>query len=293
MLRGVAVFFASLATLVFSSMSDAQHAPQAPQPIAAPDREKIPLAGEGGAGENWEQFGDQYTVRNVTEGALYPVLPPKGARNGRAVIVVPGGGYRFVSMDSEGFRVADRLAAEGYSVFVLKYRVVATSLVQEEYMAQLAEIFGNLGKGEIENLPPAVDDLVAAASFIQARADEWGIDPAAINIIGFSAGARTLVRYLERGDAAPQLQSAALLYPPMTQTIGEGARPPLFVGIAVNDPLFKQGGLNLVEKWLSETGVIEFHLYSGGNHGFGMRPMGATSDKWIDHYINWLDIAGE
>jgi hypothetical protein len=61
-----------------------------------------------------------------------------------------------------------------------------------------------------------------------------------------------------------------------------------FMAIAVDDPLFKQGGLNMLDKWLKESSLTEFHLYSGGNHGFGMRPQGTTSDNWIEHYLSWL-----
>ena len=74
----------------------------------------------------------------------------------------------------------------------------------------------------------------------------------------------------------------------MTAAVAGGPRPPLFFAIAVNDPLFVEGGLAMIESWLGESTDLEFHLYSGGNHGFGMRPMGTTSDHWIDHYRAWL-----
>jgi acetyl esterase/lipase len=63
--------------------------------------------------EQWEQYFGQTMVRNVTRPALYPVLPRAKVANGKAAIVVPGGGYQLVSIDSEGFRVANRLAAAG------------------------------------------------------------------------------------------------------------------------------------------------------------------------------------
>ena len=262
-----------------------------PTPIEAPDRDRIKLdAGEAGD-EQWETYFDQIAVRNVTKPAVYPVLPDADNANSRAVVIAPGGGYRFVSMDSEGFRVAERLAAEGYTAFVVKYRTEITPRDPADHMAELAKMFGNLGKGELPDLPPAVDDLAASVALIRARADEWNIDDGAINVIGFSAGARTLIRYLERGDDAPAVASAALIYPPMVKSVGKGARPPLFLAIAADDPLFKQGGLHMLDKLLKEENSVEFHLYSGGSHGFGMRPMGTTSDNWIDHYVSWLNWA--
>lgn len=44
----------------------------------------------------------------------------------------------------------------------------------------------------------------------------------------------------------------------------------------------------MLDKWLKESSLAEFHLYSAGNHGFGMRPQGTTSDNWIEHYLSWL-----
>ena len=75
----------------------------------------------------------------------------------------------------------------------------------------------------------------------------------------------------------------------MTQIVKPGPRPPLFLAIAADDPLFKQGQLGLFDAWLKESDRIEFHLYSGGSHGFGMGIKGTTSDLWIDQYIAWLD----
>jgi acetyl esterase/lipase len=43
--------------------------------------------------------------------------------NGRAVLVMPGGAYWFVSVVNEGADLAPRLAARGYTVFVLIYRL--------------------------------------------------------------------------------------------------------------------------------------------------------------------------
>lgn len=289
-------FFVALATGVLASCATAhgQGGPPLPTPIEAPDRQSIPLHAAAAAAqpEQWEAFMQQEAVRNVTAAALYPVLPAQGTSNGRAVLIVPGGGYRFVSMDSEGFRVAERLAAAGYTAFVLKYRTMRTPRDARAYMAELAPIFQNLGQRELEDLPEAVADLAAAVSLLRTRAGEWGVDPHAINVIGFSAGARSLIRYLEQGRDDGGLQSAALIYPPMREAVRPGARPNLFLAIAADDPLFRAGGFGLPQQWLADGAGLEFHLYAGGSHGFGMRPMQTTSDHWIEHYQVWLSHQG-
>jgi dienelactone hydrolase len=191
-------------------------------------------------------------------------------------------------MDSEGFRVADRLAAAGYTAFILKYRPMATERDPAKYMANLAKQFGSLGKSDLPDHAPAVDDLASALRLVSGDAAKWKVDPAQIGVIGFSAGSRTTIRLIEGRPEAKLARHIGLIYPPMTKTITGGPRPPLFMAIAVDDPLFKQGGLNMIDKWLKESSRTEFHLYSGGSHGFGMRPQGTTSDNWIDHYLSWL-----
>lgn len=269
-------------------------AAQRPVPIADPvppvRGEEIVLHDVPTGGEVWNRVFGQVWARNVQRSSLYVIRPMNGRGNGKAVIVVPGGGYMFVSIDSEGFRVADRLAAQGYTAFVLKYRVNPTPPTPEGFMADMASKFGSLGKGELADLPPAVDDLASAISVVSARAAEWKLDPKAIGAIGFSAGSRTLIRLLEQRKEAALLAHVGLIYPPMTQTVSGGPRPPLFLAIAAHDPLFKQGGLKLVDNWLKESDAVEFHLYYAGEHGFGMMPKGTTSDRWIDQYLDWLAV---
>jgi acetyl esterase/lipase len=280
-----------IALLAFTAAPARAQAPDfSADPVPAVRGEEIVLNNVPVGGEVWNRVFGQVWARNVQRSTLYVIRPKNGRANGKAVIVVPGGGYMFVSIDSEGFRVADRLAAEGYTAFVLKYRVNPTPPTPEGFMADMASKFGQLGKGELADLPPAVDDLAAAISVVSARAAEWKIDPKAIGAIGFSAGSRTLIRLIEQKKEAALLDHAALIYPPMTQTVTGGPRPPLFLAIAAGDPLFKQGGLKLVDNWLKESNAVEFHLYYGGEHGFGMMPKGTTSDHWIDQYIDWLAV---
>jgi dienelactone hydrolase len=156
------------------------------------------------------------------------------------------------------------------------------------YMADMAAQFGKLGKSELADYSPAVDDLAAAIALISAGADKWKIDPTQIGVIGFSAGSRTAIRLIEQRPEARLLRHIGLIYPPMVKPVTGGPRAPLFLAIAVDDPLFKQGGLTLIDAWLKESTKTEFHLYSGGSHGFGMRHIGTTSDNWIDQYLAWL-----
>lgn len=60
-------------------------------------------------------------VRNVVRPTLTLFRPPNNARSTRtAVIVAPGGGFQWLSIDSEGYDVARSLAARGVTALVLK-----------------------------------------------------------------------------------------------------------------------------------------------------------------------------
>lgn len=244
-----------------------------------------PSAGD----EQWLRAFGQTWVRNVVQPAFYPFIPPAERANGKAVIIVPGGGYSFVSIESEGFRLAERLAAEGYASFVLKYRPRATAADLDAFKAELSAGFRLLGKAPLPDHPPAVEDLANAITAITADAEMWGIDPAHIGVIGFSAGSRTAIRLLESKPEAERLDHVALIYPPMAAEVAPGPRPDLFLAIATDDPLFRQGRLGMLSAWLEESEAVEAHFYSGGSHGFGMFPRGTTSDLWADQYIAWLD----
>ncbi|HBJ42660.1 MAG TPA: esterase, partial [Hyphomonas sp.] len=81
------------------------------------DEGAIPLHGAyvpgADGGEIWTDVGTERWVRNVTQPTLLPVLPDEEVATGAAVIVVPGGGFQFVSIDNEGYPIAQWLADRG------------------------------------------------------------------------------------------------------------------------------------------------------------------------------------
>jgi acetyl esterase/lipase len=84
---------------------------------------------------------------------------------GTAVIVAPGGGYTNLAMDHEGRQVASWFNAMGITAFVLKYRL-----------------------GPRYHHPIELGDAQRAIRTVRARAQEFGIQPDRIGMMGFSAG---------------------------------------------------------------------------------------------------------
>ena len=60
---------------------------------------------------------------NVTEAVMYVYHADKAKATGQAVVICPGGGYAKLSMDQEGYLMAQWLAKNGIAAFVLKYRM--------------------------------------------------------------------------------------------------------------------------------------------------------------------------
>lgn len=140
------------------------------------------------ASESWHsQYGSRF-ARNVTLATLTPFLPDSAKATGTAVVVAPGGGFRTLSMENEGWDVARALADRGVAAFVLKYRLNQTAADMAAFERSMAEMFSSAARprpsvnsSEIfRGLAPQVEDSRAAFDLIRSRAKEWRIDPARI-----------------------------------------------------------------------------------------------------------------
>lgn len=101
--------------------------------------------------------------------------------NGTAVIVAPGGGYGALATNHEGRQVASWLNALGVTAFVLKYRL-----------------------GPRYHHPVELGDAQRAIRMVRARAQEFGIAPDRIGMMGFSAGGHltaTAGTHFDNGNA--------------------------------------------------------------------------------------------
>lgn len=246
--------------------------------------------------ESWHsQYGSSF-ARNVTEATLTPFLPDPAKATGAAVIVTPGGGFRTLSMENEGWDVARALAKEGVAAFVLKYRLIQTPADLGAFADSMrrppAPSPGPAPAGPASaGIQPQLDDARAAFALIRARAGEWAIDPDRIGMIGFSAGAMlTMTTEYSVPDARPAFLGD--IYGPMGTVEVPKDAPPLFVAIAADDPLFGGSGFGIVESWHEAGKPVEFHFYEQGGHGFGMYPKETTSTGWFPAFVSWLRMHG-
>ena len=287
--------------LVVSTLATAQDGTI--YPLDAPaEPNAIPL-GTGGvkdqpAKESWfRQWGDPM-ARNITTATLTPFLPKPGTANGAAVIVAPGGGFRWLSLGNEGWEVAQALADKGIAAFVLKYRLNPTPESLDAFKESMNRppVPPPAANGGTPTPRPPMDltnqlqDAEAAYAMILKRSKEWGVDTARLGMIGFSAGAG-LTMHSTLNSKVIELDFIGPIYGGMGPVEVPKNAPPMFNVIATDDFLFR-GQFGVIDSWFKAGKPVEFHLYQNGGHGFGLGNPNRTSNKWFDAFIHWLDVNG-
>lgn len=224
--------------------------------------------------------------------------------NGAAVVICPGGGYRMLVTNGEGHGIAKWLNGFGVTGIVLEYRLPA-------------------GRPFVPLL-----DAQRAIRTTRSRAAEWGIDPARVGIIGFSAGghlASTAGTHFDTGkaDAEEAVERVScrpdfmiLIYPVITMDIAThgGSRqnllgaaptadhmelfssekqvtdktPPAFLAHALDDKSVTIENSRMFRKVLADKG-IPVELVELPSGGHGLNGYkGPMWDEWQAKSIVWL-----
>jgi acetyl esterase/lipase len=241
-------------------------------------------------------------VRNVSHATLTPYLPDPDKANGTAVLVAPGGGFRWLSINNEGWKIAKALNEQGVAAFVLKYRLFPTPPTLDGLRQSMNRTFNDVTPAEegADAPPPPprprwdlsnqLEDAETAYAMIVDRAEEWGVDPDRIGMMGFSAGAG-LTMHCTLNSETMKLAFIAPIYGGMGPVDVPAEAPPMFVAVAADDFLFN-GDFGLIKSWYDAGKPVEFHLYQDGGHGFGMGYPGHPTYWWFEVFSHWLDVNG-
>ena len=301
----------SICGLVLSlGLATAALAQQAAAPAAAPPRPAanphaaVPLWPNGAPGSEGKTAPEVVTTdadgeRSVTTVnnpsiAPYLVRGPRGtgATPVAAIIIAPGGGHYKLTMDDEGYDVAKYLSGHGVAAFVLKYR-----LAHEQGSTYTVD-------GD------EMHDIQRAIRMVKARAAEWGVDPARVGVMGFSAGGELAVkaatRYddgnpaatdpIDRPSDKPAFQ--VLMYPggltPEINATFTKDTPPAFLLCGADDQPAIAQQLPQLFIALKKAGVsAELHEYAGIGHGFGLRlTQNGGLSHWPELLLQWMDTRG-
>jgi acetyl esterase/lipase len=230
--------------------------------------------------------------------SIYVFLPPKEKATGAAMVVAPGGGHNQVVIEKEGWEIADWLNSNGIAAFVLKYRLARAP--DSKYKLT----------GEV------YDDTARSMRLVRSRAKEWGLDPARIGFIGFSAGGelggmietRFDAGKADAGDPVERVSSrpdfTVLIYPfyrpganrvddPPLFPIPKDA-PPVFMVCADDDRSHVEPTVKFYLELEANHIPAEMHIYASGGHGFALRPTKTALPvmSWGDRLKDWLGERG-
>ena len=245
---------------------------------------------EGQTGKELVQPRDEthayIRLSGINNPSVLVYLPPKEKATGAAVVIAPGGGHSFLAMDVEGYEIVDWLNSHGIAGFILKYRLAREP--NSHYT-----VIGH-----------ALPDSERAVRLVRSRAKEFGVDPARIGFMGFSAGGELAAlmetRYDAGDPAAKDPIDRVSSRPDFNLIIYPGFRleeitsvpkdaPPAFLACATDDPGHVVTTANLYLLLQKAKVPEEMHLYEKGGHGFGMRDKGAAVTHWNDQLLAWMN----
>ena len=237
-------------------------------------------------------------ISNVTVPTL-SVYFPSGRGNGAAALVFPGGGYQILAWDKEGLAPCHWLNSLGITCILVKYRVPQPRGEAGHYPAD----------------PMDLQDGQQAMRITRAHAAQWGLNPAHIGVMGFSAGANLAVLLCTHPEyspadfapAASQDQTkisaranfaiiaypAYLAMPPDHTEIFPAYQPnqytpATFLIQAENDHGYGFNALAYYRALMHAHIPAELHYYATGGHGFGMNPPGTPEEHWSKLAADWL-----
>jgi acetyl esterase/lipase len=234
-------------------------------------------------------------IGNVSKPTLTVYRASKENNSRAAVVVFPGGGYHILAMDLEGTEVCQWLNSVGVNAVLVKYRVPKRSW-EEKHTAPL-------------------QDAQRAMSLVRQRADELGVDPRKIGVMGFSAGghlcaslsATAADRAYPAVDAADKVSCrpdfTMLIYPaylmlkekPDTiapEVAVTANTPSMFIVMAEDDPIGVENALRYSIGLKQAKVPVELHIYPKGGHGYGLRRTANPLTAWPDRAAEWMKSQG-
>lgn len=249
---------------------------------------------------------DRY-IKGVVTPTLIVFKPARPT--GASLLMIPGGGYKWVVMDKEGYEAAERFAAAGVTVYVLAHRLPGD----------------HWGAGPAAPL----QDAQRAMRLIRSRT------AGPVGVIGFSAGGHVAGTLMEKWDrpvyepvdgadkASARPDFAVLMYPvasmhadiahvgsrsellgasptaaqEKTWSLEDCVRPdepPVLLIHAIDDNSVPvENSLRLLAALRAAKIPVEAHFFEEGGHGFGIRyAVGKPAAIWPDLVLGWMRRKG-
>lgn len=246
--------------------------------------------------------GNNFHISLVDTPEMYIYKPTKQLGDKTAaVLICPGGGYKYLSFYHEGVEVAEWFAERGVLAAILKSRLPDDRLMTHK-----------------ENVP--LMDAKQAMRILRTEANEWNIDPEKIGVMGFSAGGHLAASLSTHFGEGQRPNFSILIYPVISMEKGlthMGSRnallgkkpdealveeysnekhissttPPAFLVHASDDGAVPYRNSIVYYEQLIEKGVkqCEMHIFPKGGHGFWMaKGRKEPVSEWPELMEAWL-----
>jgi acetyl esterase/lipase len=219
-------------------------------------------------------------ISNITAPTLTIYQPEKP--NGTAVVVAPGGGFRFLSIKHEGTMVCEWLNSIGVTAALLTYRTPTNE--------------------EAAPYEKPVQDARKAIAYLRGDATSWKIQR--VGVLGFSAGGNLAGHVtLDQGDAGTRPDFMVMIYgggfldKDDKTKFREGFAvpadaPPAFFLVAHDDKTNPIEAAMLYLEYKKQNLPAELHVFTKGGHGFGMRKDGNPVNEWPQRCADWMKSMG-
>lgn len=232
-------------------------------------------------------------LANTSSAELYIFKADEKSDLGLAVVICPGGGYRRLAMDHEGYQLARWFAEQGVTAAVLKYRMPN-------------------GHSEV----PLEDAEQALRIMAGLEAGATGYTAGRVGIVGSSAGGHLAAMASTMGGFRPAF--SVLFYPVITgeegrchrgsfdNLLGSGrtagqteyyslenrvddSTPTTILLLSDDDRTVPPVSSTRYYNALKEHGIpATMHIYPSGGHGWGMKESFEYKDEWRHALAEWL-----
>lgn len=234
-------------------------------------------------------------ISNVSQTVFYLYKAETKKATGQAVVILPGGGYRNVCIEREGFGIAEYFKSIGVTALVVKYRLP------------------NFGHKEVP-----LEDAQAGLEYLRKNAKKLGVDPAKVGICGSSAGGHLAAYTSTFTEDAKKPAFTVLFYPVIsginsmthsstfthllgkvhTQALREkyslenhvtATTPPTILLLSDNDGTVPPINSIRYYQALKYHGVkASMHIFPEGGHGWVCRKGFRYEKAWQQQLKQWL-----
>lgn len=282
----------------------------------------------------YKDNGDIDTYSSVVSPSITVCLPDKSVATGASMLIFPGGGLMSLSWDGEFMQIAKYLNARGVAAIGVKYRTrimggggmrpaapqgsrpaagqgmsqgprPAMPQMQPRQPRPDFSVIQNFGVIEKANASPsgggddpvlnnAAEDAFNAMEVVKAHAEEWGIDPARIGVMGFSAGGGVEIAALMRYETFRPAYMCSVYGPSLMDVEVPADAPKLYIAVKADHYNVAAGCLALFIEWKKAGIDAEMHVYGDGTGslwGNGAKPTDGqptANGHWLEPFYSWL-----